>query len=356
MKKIISFPHLGNYYIPISLALKSLTNLEVRPSPPITKKTLELGTKYSPDSVCIPFKYNLGNFIESLDNGVNVLFTAGGGCRYRYYGEVTETILRDLGYNFEFYKLISNGKHTIIDAYKLFKEINKNLSFHKFVHSILYTLFFIFYMDKIDIIIRKNIGFEMEKNSHISLQKKMFNDFKNTNSILKLSYLYFKYKRLFKNIKINKPSNPLRVGIIGELYTSMEPFSNYFLENYLAKENIEIKRYTNLSYLLWQKKFKIKNMLRVTKQYCKYTLGADGLDNVYRTIKLCKMNYDGIIHIKPFGCTPEIGAIPIIQKICNDNNMPIIFFSYDSETSTEGIETRLEAFKDLLTIRRNKID
>ena len=95
-------------------------------------------------------------------------------------------------------------------------------------------------------------------------------------------------------------------------------------------------------------------MLRKTKKYCKYTLGADGLDNVYRTIKLCKENYDGIIHIKPFGCTPEIGAIPIIQKICNDENMPIIFFSYDSETSTEGIETRLEAFKDLLTIRRNK--
>lgn len=157
MKKIISFPHLGNYYIPISLLLESLTNLEVKPSPPITKKTLELGTKYSHDSVCIPFKYNLGNFIESLDNGANVLFTAGGGCRYRYYAEVTETILRDLGYDFEFYKLISNGKLTIIDAYKLFKDINKNLSFYKFTHSILYTLFFIFYMDKIDIIIRKNI-------------------------------------------------------------------------------------------------------------------------------------------------------------------------------------------------------
>lgn len=193
---------------------------------------------------------------KSLNNDTNVLFTAGGGCRYRYYAEITETILRDLGYDFEFYKLISNGKLTIIDAYKLFKDINKNLSFYKFTHSILYTLFFVFYMDKIDIIIRKNIGFKIEKNSHIHLQKKMLNDFKNTNSIIKLSYLYFKYKRLFKKIKINKLINPLKVGIIGELYTSMEPFSNYFLENYLAKENIEIKRYTNLSYLLWQKNLK----------------------------------------------------------------------------------------------------
>ncbi len=356
MKKVISFPHLGNYYLPISLLLKKLTNLEVIPAPPITKKTLELGVKNAPDSVCIPFKYNLGNFIESLDNGANILFTAGGGCRYRYYAEVTETILKDLGYEFEFYKLITKDRIRIKEVYNLFKKLNKKLTFPKFMHSVIYTLFFIFYMDKIDIIIRKNIGFEKKRNTHLNLQKRMFKSFEKTNSITKLTYLYFKYKHLFKKIKLNKPKKHLKVGVIGELYTSMEPYSNYFLETYLAKENIEIKRYTNLSYLLWQKIFMKHHMLRVAKKYCKYTLGADGLDNVYRSIKLSKKKYDGIIHIKPFGCTPEIGAIPIIQKVCEDNNIPIIFFSYDAETSTEGIETRLEAFKDLLTIRRDKFD
>ena len=77
------------------------------PSPPITKKTIELGAKYSPDSVCLPFKYNLGNFIEALEKGANILFTAGGGCRYRYYAEVTETILKDLNYEFEFFNLMT---------------------------------------------------------------------------------------------------------------------------------------------------------------------------------------------------------------------------------------------------------
>ena len=80
-KKIVSFPHLGDYYIPIEYLLKKTTNLKVVPSPPITKKTIDLGSKYSPDFVCIPFKYNLGNFIETLDNGANILLQAGGGCR-----------------------------------------------------------------------------------------------------------------------------------------------------------------------------------------------------------------------------------------------------------------------------------
>ena len=182
MNNLISFPHLGNYYYPISRLLSLITKDKVMPAPPITKKTLELGTKYAPDTVCIPFKYNLGNFIESLEQGANVLFTAGGGCRYRYYAEVTETILKDLGYNFKFYKLIKQDMINWKDAYDIFKEINPNLTIPHFVHSIIYTILYIFYMDEIDKIIRKNIGFEIEKNAHQTLQKEMFNDFNKTSS------------------------------------------------------------------------------------------------------------------------------------------------------------------------------
>ena len=141
MPKIISFPHLGDYYIPISTFLKRTTNLKVMPSPPITKKTIELGAKYSPDSVCLPFKYNLGNFIEALEKGANILFTAGGGCRYRYYAEVTETILKDLNYEFEFFNLITDGKLKITKVYKEFKKLNPSLSFFFFIQEAALTLF-----------------------------------------------------------------------------------------------------------------------------------------------------------------------------------------------------------------------
>ena len=209
-------------------------------------------------------------------------------------------------------------------------------------------------MDKIDVIIRKNIGFATNKNEFLNLNKKMLKDFSSKNSLLGLTISYLKYRHRFKKIKVNKSKNCLKVGIIGELYTSMEPFSSYFLEEKLALFNIELKRYTDLTYLLFTKTLSTKHMLRVTKKYCKYTLGADGLDNVYRTIKLSK-KYDGIIHTKPFGCTPEIGAIPIIEKVASEKNIPIIFFSFDSNTSEEGINTRLEAFYDLIKYRKEKL-
>ena len=122
MKKVLAFPQLGDYKHPIDKFLRRITNLEVIDTPPITRKTIDLGSKYSPDSVCIPFKYNLGNFIEALDMGANVLLQAGGGCRYRYYAEVQETILKDLGYNFDFIQIIGGDSLKFKEVFTIFKK------------------------------------------------------------------------------------------------------------------------------------------------------------------------------------------------------------------------------------------
>jgi len=354
MKEIISFPHLGDYYIPIAKLLRNLTEMEVVPAPPITKKTIQLGSKYAPDTVCVPFKYNLGNYIETLENGATILFQAGGGCRYRYYAEVQEKILKDLGYQFRFFKLVSHDHIRVRETFHLFKELNPNLKFKSFLSHALHALFFIYYMDKIDAIIRKNIGFETKKNSFKNLKKEMLKEMDAAQSTFALRKVYKKFKKRLKQLEVDKPKDTLKIAVIGELYTAMEPFSTYFLEENLAKMNIEIKRFTNVSYLLWQKAFLTRYMLFRSRKYCKYTLGADGLDNVYRVLYAKRHHFDGVIHTKPFGCTPEIGALPIIQKAAHDAELPILFFSFDSQTSEEGVKTRIEAFYDLIKIRKEK--
>lgn len=355
MKQIISFPHLGDYYIPIQRLLERLTLQEVVLAPPITKKTIELGSKYSPDTVCVPFKYNLGNYIEALDNGATILFQAGGGCRYHYYAEVQEKILRDLGYDFQFFKLIGRDHLRVKEAFLLFKGINPNLKFNTFIKEMLFTLLFIYYMDKADAYIRKNVGFEVKKDSFKKVKREMLLRMQKENSFFGLKRVYKKYMRKLKKIPVQKPKNTLKVAVIGELYTAMEPFSTYFLEEELAKMNVEVKRFTNLSYLLWQKALLRSHLLFKCRKYCKYTLGADGLDNVYRVLYAKKHHFDGVIHTKPFGCTPEIGALPIIQRVAEENKMPILFFSFDSQTSEEGVRTRLEAFYDLIQFRKEKL-
>ena len=42
----------------------------------------------------------------------------------------------------------------------------------------------------------------------------------------------------------------------------------------------------------------------------------------------------------------------IINKVCGDYNVPVLFFSFDSNTSRVGLQTRLEAFNDMIEMRK----
>lgn len=354
MDKIIAFPQMGNYDVPARFLFSHILKAQIMSAKKITKNTIEIGTKYSPDFVCTPFKYTLGTMIECLENGANVVMQFGGGCRYGYYSELQEQILKDLGYNFKYINLISAGKANVKNIYHEIKSINGKLNIIKSLYYLLITKKMVKYMDKVDDYIRHNIGFEENSGDFEKLNNKMLKEFSKVNSLCGLNKVYRKYFKLIKKVKINKPTNCLKVGIIGELYTIMEPFANYYLERELANYNIEITRFTNVHYLLFEKGKKIKKYLKDTKDYIKYKMGADASDNIARTLEMCKDGYDGIIHIKSAFCTPEIGAMPIINKICDEYDVPIIFFSFDSNTSEVGIKTRLEAFYDMIEMRKKR--
>ena len=65
-----------------------------------------------------------------------------------------------------------------------------------------------------------------------------------------------------------------------------------------------------------------------------------------------KKGYDGIIHVKSFGCTPENDAIPVLQNISRDYKIPVLYLSFDLQTGEEGLSTRLEAFYDMVVMRK----
>lgn len=352
----ITFPHMGKYYIPISYLLKSTTNCNIIIPPPITKKTIELGSTYSPDYVCMPFKYNLGNFIEALNLGANIILQAGGGCRYGYYAELQEQILNDLGYRFQMVNFIENNKVSFVKIYRFIKKVNPSINIFKFLYYAINSILMIIIMDKLSSFPRENMGFEIEKGSFIKLEEDLFTHLKTKkHTPISLLKTYFKYKKAFKKIKVNKPKNCIKIGLVGELYSIMEPNSSNNIELKLASYGIEVHRFTTLTYLLFIKKYKLKKLLKKGKKYLKYHLGADATESVILSMELAQKKYDGIVHIKSFGCTPELNAMSILEKISNDYEIPIIYFSFDSQTSEVAMETRIEAFYDMLLQKKRKL-
>lgn len=352
-KMIVSFPHMGNYYVPVySLLSRVLPNADILIPKKITKRTIELGEKYSPDFICTPFKYNLGNFIESLESGANVLIQAGGGCRFGYYAELQEQILKDLGYNFTFITLFDAKGVDIFNVYEKFKCINQNLRLEKFVYHFILTIQMVKVLDDLETTIRNNLSFEKNKGELDEIHNSLLKELKYIRNFRELNRIKTKYSNMLQKVDIDKNQSILKVGIVGELYDVMEPFTNFFLEKELAKMNIEVKRNITATYLLFGKGKAEKKLLKSANKYIKYALGADGTESVAHSKEMCESGFDGIIHIKPFGCTPEINAIPILQKISKDYNVPIIYFTFDMQTSETGIKTRLEAFYDMLLMKK----
>ena len=347
----ISFPLMASYNIPAYYLLSHITKKQIISPPPITKKTIDLGSKYAPEFICTPFKYTLGTMIEAVNMGADELIQMGGGCRYGYYAYLQDKIIKDLGYDVKVFNLVTGGKINFKKIYKTLKEIDPKIKLIKIIYYGIITIKMVKYMDKIDDYIRCNKAFEIEKGSFDNLRKMMHKEFLKVKNLYELHKTYKKYLNKIKNVKIHKPDKYLKVGIIGELYTVMDPFANNYLEDELAKANISVKRFTTVTYLLFKKAKFIKKALKKIK-IIKYQLGADAADNIIHTKWLCDHDYDGIIHIKSAFCTPEIGAMPIINKIAEENDVPVLFLTFEANTSDVGLKTRLEAFFDMLEVRK----
>ena len=354
-QKKLSFPHLGNYHVAIAFIASKLLNMEVVKAPPITKRTLEIGSKYSPDSVCVPFKYNIGNFIEALEKGVNVIIQAGSGCRYGYYAEVQEQILKDLDYELQFISIIPGDNITIWTIYKKLKKINPHLNLFKYLYYMAFGYKMILLIDWAEHYINQNIGFTDEKDKLERLFKELLIKLEIVTKMKQLKAISKHYKKQFKSIKINKPKDCLKVAVVGEIYVAIEEFSNCYVERQIAKMGIEVTSPITASYVLFRSKSFHRKLLKSASKYLTYAIGADGTDSVAKTKKYAEMGYDGIIHVKPFACTPEVNAMPMLQKISDDYQLPILYLSFDSQTSETGVLTRLEAFYDMLKMKRRSI-
>lgn len=351
-KLSVSFPHMGDYSVVFSQLFRHLLpDAQVSPPPPITQRTVELGSRYSPDFVCSPFKYNIGNYIEALENGANVLFQSGMGCRYGYYGELQEQILRDMGYQFQFICL-SREQLKPTASYNRIRKLGCTLSVPEMCYALILACESIRFIDGFDYFMRENVGFEIVPGSFSALRDHLLRQISNADSIHDLQVAKTECKRSVALIKIDKPENPPRVGIVGELYTLMEPFSNFYIEKHLAKAGISVSRMMSVWFLLFKQHR--KRALKNSGCYLWNTVGANGVHSVSQSLSYARKEYDGIIHMKSFGCIPELNATPSLIKLSQDWKIPILDLSFDTHTSETGVQTRLEAFSDMILMKKEE--
>jgi predicted nucleotide-binding protein (sugar kinase/HSP70/actin superfamily) len=344
---------MGNYYIGFKALFKKL-NIDFSPPPPITKRTVELGAKFSPEFACLPFKINLGNLIEALDEGCDVLFQSGarGACRYGSYLDLQEEILKDLGFKFSMHRLFDTSG--LFNSWRVLRRLNPKLTPLRVWEAIMIALAKIKTIDRFEDLLRRKSAYIENKKELIDLEKKYLEDIDRIEKIRGLRGLEREFEIKLK--RMTQPNkNPVKVGIIGELYVVMEPQSNMELEKHLMEMGVELIR----PLCLWGMVkeflsfgFSKRYYLKIAKPYLEFDCCAHSNISVAEAILFAKDNIDGIIHVKPHACMPEVTAMSALYRVSKDYNIPILFLSFDEHTSSVGVKTRIEAFVELLKRRR----
>ena len=354
----VTFPHMGLLSIPVRSLFHSLGH-EVIVPPVTNKRTFELGSKYSPEFACLPFKINLGNFIEALELGADTIVMGGGvgPCRFGYYGQVQREILQDLGFDFQLLLLDppSAGTKELSKAVRLLAGEN---SLSRSLSALRLAWVKTRLLDEGNRLYRMSLPQAMDKKAARRIYEEFLSEIDQEMKAKELSRIFSSFSKNMREVRKETEQKVLRVKIIGEIYMVLEPNVNFHLEETLGELGVEVHRQISMSGWVEEHLFGSlfphheKRKKALAKPFLSSFVGGHGQETVAEMVDAGVNKYDGVIQVLPFTCMPEIVAQSILPEISREFALPILYLVLDEHSAEAGIHTRLEAFVDLLARKK----
>ena len=329
--------------------------------PPVTQRTLSLGSRHSPESACLPFKVILGSFIEELELGADTLYmaTSFNACRMGYYARVQEQILHDLGYDFQMLKFKSSKKG-LLGVLQAIRQLSNNAPWLAIISAYRVGTAKLRALDDLVREVQRIRAVEMEKGQADRIFKEAATAIEEVASLSPLKQVMRDAFKKLNQISKDPEAKPLRVALVGEMYAVMEPFSNMNIEAMLGKLGVEVSRTRSTFFSEWTKLGSYLNALnnekkklqRFAQPYLKRDVGGHGLESLAEKVR-CSRDHDGVVHLAPFTCMPEAIAQNIMSTTKED--IPVLTILCDEQMAESALLTRVEAFVDLLRWRRRKM-
>jgi predicted nucleotide-binding protein (sugar kinase/HSP70/actin superfamily) len=97
-----------------------------------------------------------------------------------------------------------------------------------------------------------------------------------------------------------------------------------------------------------------KEILEKGERYLPIKIGGHAKQTLGHIIDYSERGFDGVVHLMPFGCLPELVSQSIIPKITEELGIPVLTLSIDEQTGVANNLTRVEAFIDLIKGKRIK--
>lgn len=357
----VTFPRMGTLDIPLKAFFTSL-GIEVVVPPPISDKTISLGARYAPEFSCLPLKINVGNYLEAYEMGADTIVMAGGvgPCRFGYYAQVQREILADLGINYDMV-LLEPPKGHLGETLRELWELTGRASPARIFRAGRLTWAKLKLLDEVERLTAKARCREKNEGQAGDVYRRALTWIDAAASPGEVALAGERIRRAFAGVEL-KDVVPLRLGLVGEIYTVLEPAANLYMERFLAKLGVEVERGIYLSD--WVTSHLFLDTLRMrrgqraveelAKPYLGHSVGGHGLESISYSIQYARRGFAGVIHIGPLTCMPEIVAKTILPLVSKEWDIPILTLFLDEHSGEVGIQTRLEAFVEMLWARREQ--
>jgi len=353
----VTFPRVAESWRTFKMLLEDLGN-EVVPPPRPSKRTLDLGVRYSPEFACFPLKILTGTYLETLEMGADTIVTTGGvgPCRAGEYAMLHHKILRDLGYEvkmivFEPPRLQPfNFIKNILALNKARVSIKGIIAHIKRAWRKLQALDNV---EKLSHVVRPR---ELTPGTTSRVYRKVVDWIDQAYTTEQIIEAESAALQALRSIPQNPDRIILKVGIVGEIYVLLEPASNLEMEETLGNLGVEVERSMFLTSWTrdntWNETSERMTVKEAALPYLPELIGGHGQESIGNTVLYSKRKFDGVIQLAPFTCIPEIVARTILTRVSKDCNIPVLTFFLDEQTGKAGMNTRLEAFVDLMSRKK----
>ena len=361
----VTFPRLGTMHI-FCKAIAETAQIPYIVPPETSRKTLTLGVLHSNESICLPFKIILGNFIEALQMGADTIVMVGSGppCRLGLYDLVQKVILEDMGFHYRWLTIPPRLTYQAIwKNYEETKELKKELSWKNillFPYGLRMGWKKMMACEALEKLAMKVRPREVQKGETQKRLKKALSGVDEARTLRTLNDALQIGKTLLQETGQDFSRVPLKIAIVGERYTVMDPHINRGVEQKLGELGAEVTRTSWFSTHILRSLRKNKadqnseriRFFEASKAYLGYDVGAECNLSIGEAIVRSQEGYDGVVHLMPFACMPETTASGILTRVGKDWDIPILTLILDEQEIEGRIQTLLEAFVEMLQWKR----
>ena len=145
---------------------------------------------------------------------------------------------------------------------------------------------------------------------------------------------------------LKEEADPLRVRLVGEIWVLMEPYANLGLEEFLGSRpdlriwvdrEVSPRHWVDLHLLrLPRARRREGELMEAAWPYLRESVGGHGLETVGQTILAPSEGMDGVIHLYPFTCMPEIVAQNILVQGTRALDIPLLTIIASEQTGRQG--------------------